>query len=148
MSQCNCEAQWSGQDEARWLAAGAPSCSCKPSIWDEISNRDELEALYWRALPEIRRAAKEHGYAIGLHGSMRRDLDLIAVPWVEKYSTRDVLAEDIQMAACGFKMSKYEWEQKPNGRMATAFPICSVNYKEFGEIPLSLFHIDLSVVAI
>jgi hypothetical protein len=79
------------------------------------------------------------------HGSLRRDLDLIAVPWVENYSDKDALAEAIQKAACGFTMSKYDWEQKPHGRMATAFPICNVNWEAFGDVPLSLCHVDLSV---
>lgn len=33
-------------------------------------------------LPVIRAAARGVGYAIGVHGSMERDLDLIAAPWV------------------------------------------------------------------
>lgn len=113
--------------------------------WVRISNRDELEAFYRKSLPLMKDAAKEHGYALGVHGSLRRDLDVIAVPWVENYSPKDILAEAIQKAACGFIMQKYDWEQKPNGRMATAFPICTVDHKKFGEIPLSLCHIDLSV---
>lgn len=38
-------------------------------------------ALYASFLPDIIDIAKECGYAIGLHGSMAHDLDLIAVPW-------------------------------------------------------------------
>jgi hypothetical protein len=34
-------------------------------------------------LPRIRTAAKELGYAIALHGTLTRDLDLLAVPWIE-----------------------------------------------------------------
>ena len=29
----------------------------------------------------VRHVARQHGYAIGVHGSMARDLDLIAIPW-------------------------------------------------------------------
>lgn len=37
-------------------------------------------------LPDFRliwRVARECGYAVGLHGSMKRDCDMIAVPWTE-----------------------------------------------------------------
>lgn len=36
-------------------------------------------------IDEIRAIAHDHGYAIGVHGSMRRerDIDLIAAPWVK-----------------------------------------------------------------
>ena len=37
-------------------------------------------ALY----PEMAAIAREHGYALAVHGSLQRDFDLIAVPWVEE----------------------------------------------------------------
>jgi hypothetical protein len=33
---------------------------------------------------KIRKLARKKGYAIGEHGSKKRDYDLIAVPWTEK----------------------------------------------------------------
>ena len=59
------------------------------------------EAFHVPVLPAIRRAARDVGFGIGLHGSMRRDLDLIVVPWVENHATPDELAATIQKAACG-----------------------------------------------
>lgn len=35
------------------------------------------------AITEIRRVAREHGYAITVHGTLKRDVDLVAVPWIE-----------------------------------------------------------------
>ena len=32
----------------------------------------------------MKQIAEEHGWALALHGSMTRDLDLVAIPWVEK----------------------------------------------------------------
>ncbi len=116
--------------------------------WTIIKNRDELEAFYLKSLPAIRLAAKEQGYAIGVHGSLRRDFDLMAMPWIEKHSSKDSLAEAIQLAACGFTMAKYSWEEKPNGRMATTFPICTVDWGAFEDVPLGLCHIDLSIITI
>jgi len=42
--------------------------------------KPNVYAYYFEALKEI---AKEHGYNLVVHGSMNRDLDLIAIPWVD-----------------------------------------------------------------
>ena len=113
--------------------------------WKRIGSVDELEQFYNSVLPAIREAAHEHGYAIGLHGSMRRDLDLIAVPWVAIHSTREELAKAVHRAACGMTQESYQWEKKPCGRMATSMPICWPEWPGHRGI-LSLGCIDLSVM--
>ena len=112
--------------------------------WVHIESKQELKGFYQFVLPKIIAAARGCGYAIGLHGSMERDLDLIAVPWIDDFSTKDELAAAINIAACGIKSQSYEWERKPNGRMATAFPICWTWHSE--PMILSNGHIDLSVI--
>jgi len=47
-------------------------------------------------LPSLREIAREHGYALAVHGSMATDLDLIAVPWVEEASDAEALMEAIR----------------------------------------------------
>jgi hypothetical protein len=44
----------------------------------------------------IHDAAEKCGYAVGVHGSMGRDLDLIAVPWTKEATTASALAEEIR----------------------------------------------------
>lgn len=39
--------------------------------------------LYKRLIEPLRVVARRLGYALVVHGSMLRDLDLVAVPWVE-----------------------------------------------------------------
>ncbi len=112
--------------------------------WVHVNNQDELEAFYLSRIVAIREAARKCGYAIGVHGSLRRDFDLIAVPWVESHTDKDTLASEIQRAACGLKSQSYEWERKPLGRMATAFPICWTWHSE--PMVLSNGHVDLSVI--
>jgi hypothetical protein len=115
--------------------------------WVHIHDKDELEAFYRSVLPAIREAARALGYAIGVHGSMRRDLDLIAVPWTEDAADRDTLARAIHRAACGLENGGADhWEQKPCGRVATALPICWTERSEALPPEPSLGHIDLSVV--
>lgn len=39
----------------------------------------------------IRKVARQLGYAIALHGSLAKDIDLIAVPWTDEAVEADVL---------------------------------------------------------
>jgi hypothetical protein len=39
---------------------------------------------YALLLPQLMQAGREVGYAIAVHGSMARDLDIIAVPWTDE----------------------------------------------------------------
>jgi len=116
----------------------------KPFRWTVVKNKDELEAFYRRILHKLREAACFHGYALGVHGSLRRDLDLIAVAWIDGASDRETLVRALHKAACGLTSQSYQWEEKPNGRMATCFPIC---FPEWHTEEKSLGHIDLSVAA-
>jgi hypothetical protein len=95
--------------------------------WVRVYTIDEMEAFYKSVLPKMQEAAKKCGYALAVHGSMRRDLDLIASPWVENHSDKDELAKAIQLAACGMFMAEYKWGStppKPCGRLGTVFAIC------------------------
>lgn len=60
--------------------------------------------------------ARDCGYALGLHGSMTRDMDIIAVPWTDDATTADRLMKELSHATGGhfdIKASK-----KPHGRLA------------------------------
>lgn len=114
--------------------------------WIVIKSIEEMKTFYESILPKLREVAKSHGYALGLHGTLTRDFDLIAVPWINNYSDKDDLVRDIQKTACGFTMSKYDWEQKPHLRTAVSFPICFIDYESLKDDRKSLGHIDLSVI--
>lgn len=47
------------------------------------------------AYPEFAVLFREHGYALAVHGSLQRDFDLIAIPWVESPSPPEVIIEAI-----------------------------------------------------
>lgn len=70
------------------------------------------------AIPDvepIRRLAREVGYAIGVHGSQERDLDLIAAPWTEEAVSAEELAEHIARGINGRVLAP---GPKPLGRWA------------------------------
>lgn len=58
-------------------------------------------ASYSLIVPIIEHEANRHGYAIGLHGSMQRDLDIIAFPWIEHVDHYSILLESILNALNG-----------------------------------------------
>lgn len=117
--------------------------------WYECHTIDEMQQFYLSRLPAIREAAKACGYAIGLHGSGRRDFDLMAMQWIDDCATPDELAHAIAKAACGIvREGPYQWEKKPQGRIATSFTICWTDHSDaFPKGMLSLGHIDLSIIA-
>ncbi len=115
-----------------------------PGTWYRCETIDQMEAFYHSRLPAIRATAKLHGYAIAVHGSARRDFDLVAVPWREDAADKDTLAKQVHKAACGFTNTRYDWEQKPAGRSATCFPICWCTWHDM----VSAGHIDLSVIPV
>lgn len=47
----------------------------------------EAVAHYPEVLRVVREVARSHGYAVGVHGSQARDLDLIAAPWAAESET-------------------------------------------------------------
>jgi hypothetical protein len=88
---------------------GNPTKAIDPKIgWEDLKLPD---------IEKIRSLAKEVGYSIGLHGTLERDLDLIAAPWTEEamqYTYRDVM----EHIAKGMDGRVVEVELKPLGRHA------------------------------
>lgn len=94
--------------------------------WNMAETPDELEAFYQSVLPKMQWAARQCGYALGVHGSMRRDMDLIAAPWVPDHCDHRTLLHALQSAACGIVSSHYAqpgYDAKPCGRRAYTFAI-------------------------
>jgi hypothetical protein len=91
----------------------------------------------WPGLPDIERIrelAREVGYAVGVHGSLERDLDLIAVPWAVNAVGPFELAEHIARGLDG-RVVDFEKQDKPCGRWA-----CNIHTPDWTKM------IDLSVM--
>lgn len=56
-------------------------------------------AKFELVIDAIRDAARRVGYAIAVHGSLARDIDLVAVPWVEGADDAETLAAVVMAAA-------------------------------------------------
>ena len=86
-----------------------------------------IDPEYGRAYTMIRKLAWEEGYAIGLHGSFTRDLDLIAVPWSENTREPEHLIRRV-MQATGLKSLHGNPGVKPHGRL-----VWTLNFPAFSD---------------
>lgn len=81
-------------------------------------------ACYTMLYPSLVRVAREHGYALALHGSMATDMDLIAVPWTDEATDAETLIEALRASVQG--VIRYSQEEqagdpvprhRPHGRL-------------------------------
>jgi hypothetical protein len=82
--------------------------------------------LYISSIDYLREVAREHGYALAVHGSLARDLDLLACPWIEHARPAEELAESLRkkLELCtGEKWYAHQNDPgaKPHGRLAWNF---------------------------
>lgn len=77
--------------------------------------------VYTHVLPQLQSIAREHGYALCVHGSMHTDLDLVACPWTEEAKDPFVLIEALRIAVNGFyrkDIDNVDPTPRPHGRLA------------------------------
>lgn len=69
----------------------------------------------------IQSLAREVGYSVAIHGSLKRDVDLVAVPWTSEAKDWlilvDTLCHGLNASLVG------EWERKPYSRVAVTLQI-------------------------
>lgn len=78
-------------------------------------------AVYDVSIEPLRTAARGHGYALALHGSLARDIDLIAVPWTSGADNSELLMQTLRGALAGIfgrALLRDKWTDKPHGRKA------------------------------
>lgn len=104
---------------------------------DKSEVNTEGRAVFYAVLyNEFRKAALECGYSLALHGSMARDMDMIAVPWVDEAKTPDELVAAISNCIDGTVWKEHhllDRHEKPHGRMSYTISI------------MGDWHIDLSI---
>ena len=105
-------------------------CSkCKSQRSTRICHKCNIETVVptdnqsFPRLPDIkviRSLAREKGYAIGVHGTLERDLDLIAVPWIDDCAHPTEL---IRHLCDGLNAVVLDSAYKPHGRLAVNLQI-------------------------
>lgn len=88
--------------------------------------------------------AKKFGYAIGVHGSLARDIDLIAAPWTENAVEPELLAAAIANLARAFNESGWtkvfgpgdaDDKIKPHGRLCWSIHLEGGSYIDLSVMP-------------
>lgn len=112
-----------------------------------IHVKSSYYAIMFEPLKEI---ALKYGYNLVLHGSMNRDLDLIAVPWQEKLGCVDSMIEEF-CEYIGGKVNNDISKDAPHGRKWYVIDIYRGGYLEgdgFDEIVYNKdpqYYLDISV---
>lgn len=117
-------------------------------------DRTSIKAVSERLLTNMREIAKQDGWALAVHGSMERDLDIVAVPWTDTASYVSAFVEAMrasvarELKALAFigagDNGSPGYSQKPNGRRCYTIHSTSEQLveNEHGAHP----YIDLSVL--
>lgn len=87
--------------------------------------------------------AQDNGYALALHGSMNRDLDLVAIPWTENASTKEVLLAELDEAMSRYQLEPFRKKKtniksgtkKPHGRVAYSLHLGGEPYVDISILP-------------
>lgn len=84
-------------------------------------------APYYAGLyPELAEYFRGHGYALAIHGSLARDFDLVAVPWIEEPTQPQAV---VRMLCQQYAFTQSgEPETKLHGRLSYA--ICTALFGE------------------
>lgn len=87
-----------------------------------VKPEPSFSPVYAAALyPQLAVIARSHGYALAVHGSLQRDLDLIAIPWVENPSEPQTVIDAFCSAFCIRQIGKPQ--EKLHGRRAWTISI-------------------------
>ena len=128
----------------------------------DTSKADAVYALAGELLPALRAVARSKGYALAYHGSFARDIDVIAVPWLDRAVDALELAEAIRLEAqritghTAFVMNdekaeptnylRRSPEPKPHGRLGWSIHIAgSGTYLDLSVMPAGQAHVDSKV---
>lgn len=114
----------------------------------DYSGKD-ARPIYEKIIEPLRAKALELGYAIGVHGTLRRDIDLIACPWTPLAVDAKTLAEALRLVAlevhgAAFMLAPEEADpfhqegcpgMKPHGRRTWCFHMGGGPYIDLSVMP-------------
>ncbi len=92
-------------------------------------------AAYCALYPMLLQIAQDHGYCLAIHGSLHRDFDLVAIPWVEEASDAITLIRAIREAT----KTVTHWDGSND---ETDFANCDPKAKPHGRVAYSLHVTD------
>lgn len=87
----------------------------------------------------MRTVARDCGYAIAVHGSLARDIDLVAIPWTDQAVDPELLVTRLAAVASsivGRCNPSADWVKKPHGRRAVTLLLWGGD--QFGHVDIDL----------
>jgi hypothetical protein len=96
-------------------------------------------ACHAAILPSLVNEGVKCGYAVAAHGSLRRDLDIIAVPWIRKAVSPDELVRRLA-EVCGGRVLELP-SRHPHGRVSYTIHLGELVQGPYTSDP----YIDISV---
>lgn len=94
-----------------------------------MTERENFSPAYVALYPMLTEIAREHGYALAVHGSVKRDFDLVAVPWEGIPTHPEVLFDSMRKAiAKHWDVAAQGPELKPHNRFAWSLTLGSGSY--------------------
>lgn len=99
----------------------------------------------------MRGLARELGYALAVHGSLARDIDVVAVPWAEEAAPALVLMRALKDLIGAGWTSSADSNEILEGLYPDGVPTTVVTRKPHGRVSCSLYltevvYFDLSVM--
>lgn len=102
--------------------------------------------FYAYVFDRLKHIAKDFGYNLVLHGSMNRDLDLIAIPWVDNPEPEIKLIKALDYSINETSRSlehRFQHSVLPGGRNSYVIDICRSG--EWNKYQDEEYYIDISV---
>lgn len=97
-----------------------------------------MPLCYVSILPRLIEVARQLGYALCVHGSLVRDFDLVAVPWIEEAKGPvDLVAAIAQVCGGVFVNDGEKPSLRPHGRLAWTIHAGAEMYIDLSVMPRS-----------
>lgn len=94
---------------------------------------------YAAMYPILCEVARAHGYALTIHGTLNRDLDLVAIPWTDEAAPAEELVAAMRNRSQLFEFpsghSILDASVKPHGRLAYTIPLMGDTFVDLSVMP-------------
>lgn len=110
-------------------------------------------AMYSLFYYDLKKIAKRYGYNLVLHGSLNRDLDLIAIPWIDNPKSEQNMVKALQKYLTGWITTcpdgKVHFTTLPGNRHSYIIELNRGNKRgEWMRYRDEQYYIDLSIIQI
>ena len=94
-----------------------------------------VAAFYATIYSDLIEKARQCGWALGLHGSLAHDMDIMAMPWTEEATSAEEMIKALASCFMDNPIMKTEpYYGKPNNRVVYTLNICGSFYMDINVI--------------